>query len=179
VPCRAHTPPKPITGLLHRIAKQEATVPVGFGPLSAIGEMRIQRVVVLAVYMLIGKGVMAQEVKPSNKDFTYGLRGGVALTNYANNFVGNGKEAVKPVVGIFLEKPVFLNFSAQIGLNYAPHTVKSYGPTLQSKQHFYNLQLVMNGLFSLTRNSNCPLTVSGGLFGSRLLDMRIVDYDPI
>jgi hypothetical protein len=122
---------------------------------------------------------MAQEVKPSNKDFTYGLRGGVALTNYANNYVGNGKEAVKPVVGIFLEKPIFTNISAQIGLNYAPHTVKSYGPTLRSKEHFHYLQLAMNGLFSLTRNSNWPLTVSGGLFGSRLLDMRIVDYDPI
>lgn len=134
---------------------------------------------IIVQVILMGYNTLAQVTKPNNNDFTYGLRSGVALTNYANKFVGNGKEAVKPVIGIFMEKPVFNNFLAQIGLNYAPHTVKSYGPTLRSKEHLYYLQLAVNGLFSLTPNRNWPLAVSGGLFGSRVLDVKIIDYDPI
>ncbi len=140
--------------------------------------MKIIRLVVLAVYMLIGRGVMGQVIKQNRTDYTYGIQGGVALTNYANHFIGRGEEAIKPVVGLFLEKPLFNKLSLQVGLNYAPHTIKSFNSPVISKDHFHYLQLNLKGFYSLTQSRRWPLAVSGGLFGSRVLNHTIVDYDP-
>ncbi len=138
----------------------------------------IQLIVFVVQISVIGHNATAQVVRHRQKDFTYGLQSGIALTNYANHFVAIGKEAVKPVVGLFLEKPLLTKLSWQVGMNYTPHTIISFNTPVISKDHFHYLQLNLKGFYSLTQSRRWPLSVSGGVFGSRLVKYIIKDYDP-
>ena len=137
--------------------------------------------------LLIPNSVVAQyKAKPEAQLFI-GARGGINLTNYASPLDKVRDNVLKPTGGFFIERAITPRIFGQLGLSYAPYTIKwalhssSIGGISEvNYTHLHFLQSDLKVLYRLQRNSGArfPILISGGLFLNKLLDANIVSYYP-
>jgi hypothetical protein len=150
------------------------------------------RIPVMHLVLSLGSFLLTDEVlaqydpKPSSK-FFIGARAGISLTNYAKPLDKVRKNVLKPIGGFFIEKTITHRISGQVGLSYAPYTIKWTLPSSSAGgisevnyNHLHFLQSDLKGLFRLQPNSSArlPILISGGMFLNRLLDAHLVSYYP-
>jgi hypothetical protein len=147
-------------------------------------------VMYLVLYLgsfLITAEVRAQYNPKSSSKFFIGARAGINLTNYAKPLDKVRTNVAKPIGGFFVERTVTSRFSGQLGLSYAPYTIKwtlyssaNGGVAVVNFDHLHFLQTDLKGLYRLQSNSKArlPILLSGGAFLSKLADAYVVNYYP-